>query len=103
MTRASVDRLPRVSFVGLGVLTVSTFIASTTDLLPMSETMDVDESTMGLLVTVYALAVVLLALPITFATSRMPSKPLLVATRAGYAASNVVVTVEPSFAVLCLG
>jgi predicted MFS family arabinose efflux permease len=95
--------------MGLAALALSTFVAITTELLPvgllpqMSRELDVDESTMGLAVSVYALVVTVLALPLTALTARLPRKSLLIATLVGYALSNLIVALAPTFLVLCIG
>jgi predicted MFS family arabinose efflux permease len=101
--------LTRTSVVGIAVLGLATFLAITTELMPvgllgvMSHDLDVSESTMGIVVTVYATAVAVLALPLTALTARMPRKTVLVATLAGYALSNLVIALAPSFAMVCVG
>ncbi|ARC58506.1 Purine ribonucleoside efflux pump NepI [Frondihabitans sp. 762G35] len=95
--------------VGIAVLGLATFLAITTELMPvgllstMSGDLGVSESQMGAVITVYALAVALLALPLTWATARFPRKTILVTTLAGYTVSNLVVALAPSFAVVCAG
>lgn len=97
------------SALGLAALTLSTFIAITTELLPvgllpqMSREFDVPESTMGLVVTVYALVVTVLAIPLTAMTARLPRKRLLLLTLVGYAVSNLLVALAPTFVVVCIG
>jgi predicted MFS family arabinose efflux permease len=97
------------SIVGIAVLGLATFFAITTELMPvgllgtMSHDLGVSESTMGIVVTVYAAAVALLALPLTSFTARLPRKAVLVATLVGYAVSNLMVALAPSFAVVCAG
>ncbi len=97
------------SIVGIAVLGLATFFAITTELMPvgllgtMSRDLGVSESTMGIVVTVYAAAVAILALPLTSFTARLPRKAVLVATLVGYTVSNVLVAVAPSFAVVCAG
>ncbi|MFS0730499.1 MFS transporter [Curtobacterium sp. 1P10AnD] len=97
------------SIVGIAVLGLATFFAITTELMPvgllgtMSRDLGVSESTMGVVVTVYAAAVALLALPLTSFTARLPRKAVLVATLVGYAVSNLMVALAPSFAVVCAG
>ncbi|MFJ4296965.1 MFS transporter [Curtobacterium sp. SP.BCp] len=97
------------SIVGIAVLGLATFFAITTELMPvgllgtMSRDLGVSESTMGVVVTVYAAAVALLALPLTSFTARLPRKTVLVATLVGYAVSNLMVALAPSFAVVCAG
>ncbi|SOC86811.1 Predicted arabinose efflux permease, MFS family [Curtobacterium sp. 314Chir4.1] len=97
------------SIVGIAVLGLATFFAITTELMPvgllgtMSADLGVSESTMGIVVTVYAAAVALLALPLTSLTARLPRKTVLVATLVGYTVSNVMIALAPSFAVVCAG
>ena len=105
----SIPTIRLSSALGLAVLTLSTFIAITTELLPvgllpqMSREFDVEESTMGLIVTVYALVVTVLAIPLTTFTARLPRKSLLIATLIGYGLSNLIVAMAPTFVVLCIG
>jgi predicted MFS family arabinose efflux permease len=97
------------SVVGIAVLGLATFFAITTELMPvgllgtMSRDLGVTESTMGIVITVYAGAVALLALPLTSLTAKLPRKVVLVATLVGYTASNAMVALAPSFAVVCAG
>lgn len=97
------------SVVGIAVLGLATFFAITTELMPvgllgvMSSDLGVTESTMGIVVTVYAAAVAILALPLTSFTARLPRKTVLVATLVGYTVSNVMIALAPSFAVVCAG
>ncbi|OIH93669.1 MFS transporter [Curtobacterium sp. MCBA15_001] len=97
------------SIVGIAVLGLATFFAITTELMPvgllgtMSTDLGVTESTMGVVITVYAAAVALLALPLTSLTARLPRKGVLVATLVGYTMSNLMVALAPSFAVVCAG
>lgn len=97
------------SVVGIAVLGLATFFAITTELMPvgllspMSADLGVSVSTMGLVVTVYALAVAILALPLTVATSHFPRRAVLVATLGGYAVSNLMIALAPTFAVVCTG
>jgi predicted MFS family arabinose efflux permease len=97
------------SIVGIAVLGLATFFAITTELMPvglldvMSKDLSVSESTMGIVVTVYATAVALLALPLTALTARLPRKTILVSTLVGYAVSNLVIALAPSFTMVCVG
>jgi len=97
------------SIIGIAVLGLATFFAITTELMPvgllgtMSADLGVSESTMGIVVTVYAAAVAILALPLTSLTARLPRKTVLVATLVGYTVSNVMIALAPSFAVVCAG
>ncbi len=115
-TRRAADRhapsphtLTGRAVVGIAVLGLSTFFAITTELMPvgllgqMSASLHVSQSQMGIVITVYALAVAILALPLTWATARFPRRTVLVTTLVGYAASNLIVALAPSFAVVCAG
>ncbi|VXB69707.1 conserved membrane hypothetical protein [Frigoribacterium sp. 9N] len=102
-------RLTPSGVVGIAVLGLATFFAITTELSPvgllstMSTDLGVSEARMGVVVTVYAVAVAALALPLTWATARFPRKAVLVTTLVGYTASNLMVALAPSFGVLLTG
>jgi predicted MFS family arabinose efflux permease len=63
----------------------------------------VAESTAGLLVSLYAVIVAALAVPLTLATKRVPGKRLLLLAMGSYAVSNVISALAPSLAVLAAG
>jgi predicted MFS family arabinose efflux permease len=63
----------------------------------------VADSFTGLLVSLYAVMVAALSVPLTLVTARFARKPLLLATIFGYALSNTVAAVAPTFAVLAVG
>ncbi len=63
----------------------------------------VSDSVTGLLVSLYAVMVATLAVPLTLATSRFARKPLLLATLLGYALSNALVAAAPVFGVVAAG
>lgn len=91
---------------GLLVLAAAVFAAVTTELLPVgllsriSSAFEVSNGTAGLLVSAYAVMVAVLSVPLALATRRLPRKPLLLATIAGYGVSNVVAASAPTFGVL---
>lgn len=91
---------------GLFALALATFVAVTTELVPVgllpliSDDLAVSESVAGLLVTAYAFMVAALALPLTSATRRLPRKTVLLGTLAVYTVSNVIVALAPTFAVV---
>src|ERR1700761_4102600 len=60
-------------------------------------------STTGLLVTLYAAMVALLAVPLTIATQNVDRKLLMLIAISCFTISNVVVAAAPSFAVLAIG
>lgn len=94
---------------GILALMLATFLAITTELLPvgllplMSDELEVAEATAGLLVTVYAFMVAALAVPLTLGTARLPRKGLLLGTLFAYTLSNALVAVAPTFAVVAAG
>lgn len=103
------DRIGLGAAVGLGALVFATFVAVTTELVPvgllpaLSRAFSVPESVAGLLVTVYAAFVAVLAVPLTRLTAGLPRKPLVLGTIALYVVGNLVIAVAPSFAVVCAG
>ena len=94
---------------GLVALTGATFLAVTTEMLPVGllpaigHDVRVSYSVAGLLVTVYAFMVAMLAVPLTLSTARFSRKGLLQATLVAYTVSNLVVAVAPGFGVLAAG
>ncbi len=95
--------------IGLGILSLSAFAAVTTEMVPVGllpaigHTFGVAESTTGLLVSLYAVLVAALAVPLTLATKRVPGKHLLLVAMSCYAVSNVISALAPSLAVLAVG
>ncbi|GAA2752634.1 MFS transporter [Amnibacterium kyonggiense] len=109
MVRPEDERIGFGAALGLGALVLATFVAVTTEIVPvgllpqLSRAFSVPEAVTGLLVTVYAALVAVLAVPLTRLTTRLPRKPLLLATIALYSVGNLVIAVAPTFAVLCVG
>lgn len=113
MTAQSVDtpvgRGFRQNLPGLLALALACFLAVTTEMLPIGllpsigMTFGVSDATTGLLVSLYALMVATLAVPLTLATVRFPRKPLLLTTLFCYALSNTVVALAPNLAVMAAG
>src|SRR5262245_24714113 len=107
------DRVPaqrlRESLPGLLSLALASCLAVTTEVLPVGllpgigATFGVPNSVTGLLVSLYAVMVAALAVPLTVATTRFARKPLLLTTLAGYAVSNALVAAAPVFAVVAVG
>jgi predicted MFS family arabinose efflux permease len=99
----------RESLPGLFSLALASFLAVTTEVLPVGLLPDigaaftVSNSITGLLVSLYAVMVASLAVPLTLATSRFGRKPLLLSTVLGYALSNALVAAAPTFAVVAVG
>jgi predicted MFS family arabinose efflux permease len=99
----------RTNIGGLLALAVASCLAVTTEMLPVGllpgigTTFDVGTSATGLLVSLYAVMVATLAIPLTIATARLPRKPLLLTTLLLYVVSNAVVAVAPNFAMVAVG
>src|ERR1700678_2930724 len=95
--------------VGLLILSLSVFAAVTTEIAPVGllpaigHAFGVAESTAGLLVSLYAVLVAALAVPLTLATKRIAGKRLLLLAMGSYAVSNVISALAPSLAVLAAG
>jgi predicted MFS family arabinose efflux permease len=95
--------------VGLIILALSVFAAVTTEMAPVGllpaigHSFGVTESTAGLLVSLYAVIVAVLAIPLTLATKRIAGKRLLLVAMSSYAVSNVISALAPSLAVLAGG
>lgn len=102
------DAAFRAARIGLVTLSLASFGALTTEMLPVgllpqiADSLGIAEQHAGLLVGVYALMVAVLAVPLTILTRRLPRKPLLLATLFGYAISNVLAATASGFAVLAL-
>ncbi len=93
---------------GLLALALATFVAITTELVPVgllpliSDDLEVSEGAAGLLVTAYAFMVAVLAVPLTTATRKLPRKTLLLTALGVYVLSNVIVAVAPTFALVAV-
>jgi predicted MFS family arabinose efflux permease len=94
---------------GLIILALAAFAAVTTEMAPVGllpsigHAFGVAESTAGLLVSLFAVLVAVLAVPLTLATKRVPGKRLLLLAMGGYTVSNVISALAPSLAVLAAG
>ncbi|WP_329587144.1 MFS transporter [Streptomyces sp. NBC_01362] len=94
----------RWPLAGLLVLAGAAFVTILTEALPagvlpaMSTDLHVTEARAGLLVTVYALAAALTAIPVTAWTLVVPRRTLLLTLLLGFAATNAVTAVSADFA-----
>jgi predicted MFS family arabinose efflux permease len=88
------------------LLSAGIFVAVTSEFLPIGllpqlrDEPDVTEAQVGLLVTVFAAAVVIATAPLTHLTRRVPRKRLLLALLAVFAVANLVAALTPGYAVL---
>jgi DHA1 family L-arabinose/isopropyl-beta-D-thiogalactopyranoside export protein-like MFS transporter/DHA1 family inner membrane transport protein len=97
---------PRRGWAGVIVLSLAAFAFITTELLPIGLltviASDVDRSRpqVGLLVSGYAIVVVLASVPLTSLTQRIPRRELLGVTMVLFSAANVVAALASTYEVL---
>lgn len=95
-----------LSWFVFGLMGSVTFVGILSELVPsgvlpqMTEGLGVSESRVGFLVGVYALASAVGAIPLVSATLAVNRKKLLMALLIGFAASNIIVAVSSSHAVI---
>jgi DHA1 family inner membrane transport protein len=88
------------------VISGAIFVVVTSEFLPtgllpeMAEELGVSQSRIGLLVTIFALTVVLLAVPLTSLTTRFPRKQLMIVLLAVFAVAMVLGAAAPNYEVL---
>lgn len=105
MTTASPAKGTALPWSGLLALSTAAFTAVLTELLPagllprMAPALGVSEARVGFLVTGYAVASFLAAIPVTAALRGLPRRPVLVATLLGFACANAVVALSSSYTV----
>ncbi|MER5478553.1 MFS transporter [Streptomyces sp. NPDC002734] len=94
------------AIAALGALMAATFCVSTTENLPagllpeISAGLDVSLSAAGQLVTGYAVVVAVLSVPLTYATRRVPRRPLLLGLMALFVAASLASAAAPTFGLL---
>jgi predicted MFS family arabinose efflux permease len=102
---ASRSLRPSSTAMRLGVLAAATFTFVTTEtqpvalLGPMAHGLHVSQSTVGVLMTVYAGVAALTAIPLTVLASRIPRRPLVIATVAMLVLSQLVLALAPGYGV----
>jgi predicted MFS family arabinose efflux permease len=93
-------------FWRLLVITGAIFVVVTSEFLPtgllpeMAEELRVSSSRIGLLVTVFAVTVVVTAVPLTSLTTRFPRKPLMIVVLGVFVVAMVLGAVAPGYEVL---
>lgn len=93
---------------GLFVLAFASFVGVTTEVLPMgllpaiAESFGVSESATGRVVTLYALTVAVLAVPLTVATRKLPGKYLILASIVSYVVVNLASALAPTLTILTI-
>ncbi|MFB2596867.1 MFS transporter [Herbiconiux sp. P17] len=96
----------RFPWGGLIVLATAVFLSVTAEMIPtgllpeMSTSLGVSESQTGLLISVFAFAVVLTSVPLTFVFRRIPRHLLLMLVLVVIAVSSIVGGLAPNFEVL---
>lgn len=103
---SSSDEKPTFSWFVLGLMASVTFVGILSELVPsgilpqMTEGLSIEESEVGFLVGVYALASAIAAIPLVSATLAFNRKTLLMALLIGFAVSNIVVGLSSSYTVI---
>jgi predicted MFS family arabinose efflux permease len=89
---------------GLLALATASFVSILTEALPagllpqMSRDLDVSEAAAGQFVTVYAVASLIVAVPVTAMTQGLRRKPLLLTAIGGFALGNIVTSISNDYA-----
>ena len=102
----SPEQTPIFSWFVFGLMASVTFVGILSELVPsgllpqMTQGLGVEESDVGFLVGVYALASAIAAIPLISATLAINRKALLLALLLGFAASNIVVGLSSSYAAI---
>lgn len=102
-TAALAHRPPAMPLGGLLALATAAFTDVMTDLLPagslpqMSRSLHVSETRIGLLVSAFAVASALAAIPVTAAVRGLPRRPVLAAVLAGFAVLDAITAVSSSY------
>lgn len=105
-TASSPDETQTFSWFVLGLMASVTFVGILSELVPsgilpqMTEGLGIEESEVGFLVGVYALASAVAAIPLVSATLAFNRKTLLMILLIGFAASNIVVGLSSSYTVI---
>ncbi|MFE2883764.1 MFS transporter [Streptomyces sp. NPDC059272] len=105
MTTVSPAKGTALPWSGLLALSTAAFTAVLTELLPagllprMAPALGVSEARVGFLVTGYAVASFLAAIPVTAALRGLPRRPVLIGTLLGFACADAVVALSSSYPV----
>jgi len=98
----------RFPLTALLLLAAAIFVAVTSEFVPvgllqdLAETFEISESQVGLLVTIFAGAVVLSAAPLTALTRNVPRKQLVIVVLIVFAIGNLLAALAPTYAVLVI-
>lgn len=100
------EATPAFPWVALVILSAASFVSITSEFLPtgllpqMAVGLDVPESQIGLLVSVFAGTVVLTAAPLASLTGRFGRKRLVMAVLVVYSLTNVLCAIAPGYEVM---
>jgi predicted MFS family arabinose efflux permease len=103
ITASLAHRSPRLPLRGLLALATAAFTDVMTDLLPagslpqMSSALHVSQARIGLLVSAFAVASALAAIPVTAAVRGLPRRPVLAGVLAGFAVVDAVTAASSSY------
>lgn len=103
---SSPDEKQAFSWFIFGLMASVTFVGILSELVPsgvlpqMTEGLGIEESDVGFMVGVYALASAIAAIPLVSATLAFNRKALLMALLVGFGASNIIVGVSSSYPVI---
>ncbi len=90
-------------WVGLFTLSALLFVTGTSEFLPtgllpdIARDLDVTESQVGFLMTVFAASVVISAAPLASLTRRLPRKPLILAVLGVFVLANLLAAIAPNY------
>lgn len=96
----------RLPWFSLLLLSAGIFVAVTSEFLPIGllpqlrDELGITEAQVGMLITVFAAAVVVATAPLTHATRAVPRKKLLVVLLVVFAVANLVAALAPGYGVL---
>ncbi len=105
-TNSTYNKKQTFSWFVLGLMASVTFVGILSELVPsgilpqMTEGLGIEESDVGFMVGVYALASAVAAIPLVSATLSFNRKTLLMALLIGFSASNIVVGLTSSYEVI---
>lgn len=100
---------PKRAVAALVMLALSAFVIVTNEIAPqglirlMAADLGRSESALGLATTVFAVTIMLTTLPLTLLTTRLPRRPVIVATVLWWSAGTLVVATAGSFGQLLVG
>lgn len=98
--------MPREALAAVGGLTCAAFIFNSSEFMPIglltdiASSFSISEATCGIMISVYAWAVMLLSLPLMLAACRVPPRRLILGVVALFGTGQLCSSVAPTFALL---